>query len=600
MKKVNFIRIKIKNFLSFGEDPVEVEFKTGLNIITGVNRDKDDRQNGLGKSSLMESLYFAIFGATIRELKKDLIPNTYTNGTCMVDLDFEVVSSTSKDSYEIKRTINPTKLHLYKNGVDVTRDSMKNTEEDIHNILNASTSVFQNCVIMTANETIPFMSKSKVEKRKFIEAIFNLDIFSKMLSDAREDYNATKRLYEIELTKMEDANRTLSTLKKQKENILSSRLDKVKVYEKRKVDNLNEIQKLQDLIKSEDTLDITKIKDDLNKFEKAVDTLDKNHLKLRDKVNTLNTQISINEKTLKKFSLKNASCPTCKRPLEEHDKETTDNEIANLKSEIQTDSDNVSRLNSEIKELLEKKTKISSIINKNNKSINEYNLLQQRKANTDDRIKQLNQWLSTLDEDIDALKDSKTDVDSVIESQEVILASVKEEVQKNRNHMNMLDTAKYIVSEEGVKSYIVKQILELFNTKLSFYLNKLDSNCICQFNEYFEEQILNENRKLCSYNNFSSSEKRTIDLAIMFTFLDIRKLQGNITYNISFFDELFDSAFDEKGLRLIKEILNDRVDKNNECIMVITHRSENIKSVSGEVVYLEKKDGITKRIDYKN
>ena len=326
-----------------------------------------------------------------------------------------------------------------------------------------------------------------------------------------------------------------------------------------------------------------------------MDTLDKNHLKLRDKVNTLNTQISINEKTLKKFSLKNASCPTCKRPLEEHDKETTDNEIANLKSEIQTDSDNVSRLNSEIKELLEKKTKISSIINKNNKSINEYNLLQQRKANTDDRIKQLNQWLSTLDEDIDALKDSKTDVDSVIESQEVILASVKEEVQKNRNHMNMLDTAKYIVSEEGVKSYIVKQILELFNTKLSFYLNKLDSNCICQFNEYFEEQILNENRKLCSYNNFSSSEKRTIDLAIMFTFLDIRKLQGNITYNISFFDELFDSAFDEKGLRLIKEILNDRVDKNNECIMVITHRSENIKSVSGEVVYLEKKDGERER-----
>ena len=55
--------------------------------------------------------------------------------------------------------------------------------------------------------------------------------------------------------------------------------------------------------------------------------------------------------------------------------------------------------------------------------------------------------------------------------------------------MAKLDIIKFIVSEEGVKSYIVKKILQLFNAKLALYLKKMDSNCICIFNEYFEEEI---------------------------------------------------------------------------------------------------------------
>ena len=45
----------------------------------------------------------------------------------------------------------------------------------------------------------------------------------------------------------------------------------------------------------------------------------------------------------------------------------------------------------------------------------------------------------------------------------------------------MLDVVKYVVSEEGVKSYIVKKILTVFNQKLAYYLKKMDSNCILYF-----------------------------------------------------------------------------------------------------------------------
>ena len=73
MKYVDFKRVEIKNFLSVGESPVVIEFNKGLNIITGNNKDKLDRRNGVGKSTIADALYFALYGNTLRELKKEFI-----------------------------------------------------------------------------------------------------------------------------------------------------------------------------------------------------------------------------------------------------------------------------------------------------------------------------------------------------------------------------------------------------------------------------------------------------------------------------------------------------------------------------------------------
>ncbi len=56
MKYVTFKELKIKNFLSIGEDPVTVNFETGLHIVTGINRDKEDRRNGATKRDFCKRL----------------------------------------------------------------------------------------------------------------------------------------------------------------------------------------------------------------------------------------------------------------------------------------------------------------------------------------------------------------------------------------------------------------------------------------------------------------------------------------------------------------------------------------------------------------
>ena len=131
----------------------------------------------------------------------------------------------------------------------------------------------------------------------------------------------------------------------------------------------------------------------------------------------------------------------------------------------------------------------------------------------------------------------------------------------------------------------------------------MDANCCCIFNEYFEDEIVDEKGNQCSYFNFSGAERKNIDLACLFAFMDIRRLQGNVAYNISVYDELLDSSLDERGVDLVLDILRERVEKYNECIMVISHRKESVTIGShyknpGEVILLEKEKGITRRVEF--
>ena len=598
MKKVNFKKITIKNFLSFGTEPVELEFKKGFHVVTGVNRDKSDRQNGLGKSAMMEALYFAIFGMTIRDLKKDLIPNTFTTGVCEVVLNFEVVSENRKDEYVINRTLNPSKLAFRKNGEDITRDSIKNTEEVIHTIINATPSIFENCVIMTLNNTIPFMAKSKVEKRKFIEGIFNLDVFSRMLSNVREKYNDTKREYEIELTKMEDAEKNLSSLIIQKDRILSNRKEKISVYETRKSKNINEKDKLIQEIDVKVSENLEEIKENIKKLKLGKQKTEKTITSLNEEKYRLVSVISQNESNLKKIGTSESTCPVCVRPIEEHDKQMIQQEKQKIQEIINQDKTNLKQNTEQLEASKQTKKKLENAIDNFNDKLNQFLLNEQKKDSIKDRIKQLDIWLSQLDGDIEELKSIVTEVDPYILQTSDTFDELKVAVNEFRYKMNLMDTVKFIVSEEGVKSYIVKKILLLFNDRIRHYLTRLDANCICNFNEYFEEEIVNEKNKACSYNNFSGAERKAIDFACLFTFMDMRRLQGDVTYNISIFDELFDSCVDEKGIDNITKIIKDRVEKYDECVLVISHRKESIKAATGEVIFLEKKDGVTKRIDY--
>jgi len=67
-----------------------------------------------------------------------------------------------------------------------------------------------------------------------------------------------------------------------------------------------------------------------------------------------------------------------------------------------------------------------------------------------------------------------------------------------------------------LKKDIVKKILNILNNRLLYYLDKMDANCVCKFNEFFEEEIKNDKGQECSYFNFSGAERKNIDTGFIF------------------------------------------------------------------------------------
>ena len=598
MKKVSFKRLSIVNFLSIGEDPVTIEFKKGLHVITGNNKDKPDRRNAIGKSTIADALYFSIFGETLRELKKDLIPNNLTNGKTHVELDFELDSPRGKNEYKIIRTLSPSKVLIFKDGVDRTRDSIKNTTKYISEVLSASPAIFQNCVIMTVNNATPFMAKNKIEKRKFIEDIFGMEIFSTMLYALRNEYNDLSRDHDTEATKLEEVEKSYTSYFDQKDKILQRRKDKKEIYLSRQKNNIEEKNHLNKKLKQIKEDDVTAIENKVLEFQGKLSSCDEKINEHISNISASKAEVTHIKQNYKKIGTEHDKCPVCLRGIEQHDAENIQKEKDTLKSNIENIVIGIKETQQSLEKAKQVKEKIQASIYTNTKKISDAKLQLQDKQNILARADQLNKWQEELKADIEAVRSIETDFDSIIVETKKRLTALQRKIKKYRDDIAKLDIVKYVVSEEGVKSYIVNKLLELLNSKLLLYLKKLDSNSICIFNEYFEEEILNEKNKVCSYFNFSGAERKSIDLACLFTFSDIRRVQGGVQYNIAIYDELFDSSFDEKGIELITRILHDRVEELDECSIVISHRKESIKAVTGDVIFLEKENGITQRVDY--
>jgi len=599
MKYINFKRVKIQNFLSVGNEPVVVDFKTGLNVITGVNRDKEDRRNGVGKSTVADAIYFAIYGNTLRELKKEHIPNHVTQDTTAVELEFNINNNGSISEYKIVRTLGPSKCYIYIDDVDKTRDSISNTTKYITRIINSSPEVFQNCIIMTINNTVPFMAKKKIEKRKFIEGIFNLQVFSDMLSHIRTEYNDILRSFDIECAKYEEISNTLKSYIDQKESTDKESHGQKERLEYRRECNNTSIKELQ---QKSSSIELDK---NIQLVEEKISQLDKSKTDVRNKIDTYNTKlgainssITFTKDSLDKIGTGEDSCPVCLQSIDDSHRDHIETEKEKLRTKAsELDEERLTALQ-KIEKANNVLTVVNESINKCNSKILKYKLDAQEVENVKIQIDKLNEVNSQISSDIKRLSTDTTSIDKLIASTDKRLSTAQVGIDDIKKELARLDIAKFVVSEEGVKSYIVKKILQLFNSKLSYYLKKMDANCVCVFNEYFEEEIIDEKGKICSYFNFSGAERKNIDLACLFAFMDIRRLQGDVAFNFSVYDELFDSSLDERGVELVIDILKERVEKYNECIMVISHRKESAKIAQGEVIYLEKTGGITKRVEY--
>lgn len=590
-----FNTLKIKNFLSVGEEVLELDFKSGINLITGTNTDNNTR-NGVGKSSIIESIYWCLFGKTIRDIKNEKIIHNQQKKGCAVELSFNLKKDDlTQHKYTIIRSLGPSKIEILKDDKDITLSTIPSNDKEIEKIIGATPELFNNAIIMTADNTLPFMAQKKIDKRKFIEGILNLNIFTEMLLKARSDFNETKKENDILCNSFVNEQKNLETfeyhiqknIEKKNNKISSLENDIVRINEQ--ICSYQETNTpIEDIVKKIETTE-----EKIKKLESALENLDKTFIEDKEVQIQIKTKRQNLIDDIKKLKDKKEFCPTCNRKFEDHDGELIKSKIGEIEDqikELETDYNEISKeVDTKTNKKTEIKTFISSLKDKNRKLLIDKGTQELK----DQKIKDLSSKIKDIEKQINDIKNEKDETADEIEKIKNNIKTLEDKLTLAKKNLAILDEVKFVLSEEGVKTYIIKKLLTVFNQKLNYYLKLLDAPCTCEFDEFFDEKILNIEGKECSYFNFSGGERKRIDVATLFTFQDVLRTYTGNSYSLSMYDELFDSAIDESGIDKIVEILKRRIEENQEMIYVVSHNKTSIKNNFDDIITLKKSNGKT-------
>ena len=578
-RNVEFQKIRVQNFLSYGNDPIEVEFKNGITFITGYNKDEDDT-NGVGKTSLIvDSLSFLIFGETYRKINLNLIPNKRTTGTWSVEGWLKV----NGKQYHINRSIGPSRLILEIDGKwEEYTKGITETTKDIINALGISKTVFTNTVVMTNKDSLSFLNQGKEPKVKFIEGILGLEAFAEFFKKAKDEYKVVAE----ERGKVEfQANQLAKTLESD-----NAYLTQAEDKNKRDVQQLE--QKIQECKNVQPVDNSSKI-DELNKQkEELLLTIQGKDGKIgiaQSKRYELKFTLDEFQKKLNDFDNIKLECPTCKRPFDEHNPKVLDEEKNILKSTIAEKREFINKLDKGIEAVKKEKDTLQKTYAETVNNINDLTKEQLKFAESQREIDKLNGQLESV-------KNFQNPFQEKVKETAEQLKNKQTELLKCNKDTRLADIVKQMASPTGIKSLMVKKVIQSFNERINQYMVRLGSPYRVHFDEYFEETITHRDGEVFSYGSLSGGEAKRVDFSMLFAFRDIRRLQSNISVNLTVMDELFDSALSEKGMFNIIELLKESSD---ECYYIVTHRSENVDESGCDVIHLIKENGIT-RIENKN
>jgi len=224
-----FISVAIWNFLGFGNTGTKIKFNVGrFTAILGENLDdgggEEGARNGCGKSSIIDAIFYAIYGKTLRGVtgKKIIHKFARANQSTMVEFVFRKGDM----EYLIERGENPSRLFFLGKSVndpdDIrTRDGKafkfdltKSKQDTTRQIVETLGLDFLMSKYLWGNSTASkaFLELEAAEKRDIIEKLFGFTVLkerSETLKTQRKELNRVLVEKQAELAANESANRRI-------------------------------------------------------------------------------------------------------------------------------------------------------------------------------------------------------------------------------------------------------------------------------------------------------------------------------------------------------------------------------------------------------
>ena len=566
---IEFKTVRYKNFLSTGQQFIEVPLNTGgTTLIIG--------DNGSGKSTMLDALCFGLFNRPFRDIKKDQIVNSINEKDCLVEIDLQIGSN----KYTIKRGIKPAIFEIWCNDKMLNQDAAsKDYQKHLEdNILRLNFRSFTQVVILGSSSFVPFMRLRARHRRQVVEEILDIEIFSRMNLLLREKNKAkdeeirsaefSVNLFEEKILDQDKHIQDLQYRNKQSIESKEAQIEKEdtgkKQYEEDIKDLEKEINALRDKI-----LDETDVKNKHMKFHQLEAKLETNCSK---------------HKSILKFFEENDDCPTCKQTIDETFKSKEIQEKKNKIDEIET---GMAQMANDIQKI-EARMKT---INDTAVAIREKEMLIERYKTS---IENVDRYIRTVRNEVDDLRDEKEstgEAKGVLKQLKESLTDAETNKTKLKDDKLYLDTARELMTDTGIKTKIIKQYLPIMNQLINKHLQRLDFYVNFTLDDEFNETIKSRFRDAFQYNSFSEGEKLRIDLSILFTWREIAKIKNSTNTNLLILDEVLDSSLDSSGTEEFMKIINSL---SNENVFVISHKGDILVDKFTQVIKYEKYKNFTR------
>jgi DNA repair exonuclease SbcCD ATPase subunit len=482
------------------------DLELDLSKYTGITL-IEGKNNDLGGSngSGKSSLIEAIFwGLTGKTIRK-------SNEIALVNNKNKkkcLVELTLDNNIVIRRQRKPTFLELFIGEENRTKESVNSTQADIEALLGFNHKSLLCTSFFGQHNGFSFLDSSPDDKRSIINNFLNLeDIITKrkIVKDLKSGYyQEAKSLLAV----IKEYTRSIDDLARKKESIVELK----KEYHN-KFDEYALSLSLEDILKAE--------ADDRRAYQT-----------ISDYKRELNALRDRQEDLKERLEGKHFICDKCEQDLPELPEEELKTDLAFCKTAIKDNLSSCRNIADSIIPL--------SITSKEFAKLEEYR---------------------------DLCRDSETYGEFIEELQNKI-----KEAEENRTQQEvMYEVMKFwekAFSEQGVIKYIIRNILDYFNTKANYYLSYLcDNHYVITFDEELNEKITSRGLET-QYISLSGGEKRKINLAVLMALKDIFVLNSSYDADMLFFDEIAENL-DEKGINGLYNLLQEiKKDKN---VFVITH-----------------------------
>jgi len=547
--------IGIRGYKSFGnnEQIVKLNTESGeLVLLVG--------KNGNGKSSLLESFEYTLYGKvksgkTKKWHKLSTLPNRI-NGELLNRIKFE----SSGTEVEIRRGIGPGVLDLIENGVLNERAGKANIDEKIEKYIGMDIETFKSFISMSINDFKNFISLTNEEKQLLLDKLFNLEVIN-ILNSILKDINKNNKIrmasLDSEINTLDDS---VNSIKRSIDKALErERIEAELALEREKEDIQSEIDRITKEMnsKKDDYKSLKekneKIKIKENELTEELDSEKKQYINTQNDIKNVQREIDLYD---------SGKCPTCRTDFDSDHFVTLRDSLVNKKESFESIK---TEIEDNIRKIKERQTKLKSLSDTTTTSFNDLNYL----------LKNYKSEIEKLSKKKESQKvpEAPTTSVNIQEFQNTIIELEEKKTISQENATTCKEKEMYykelnrILSEDGVKKAIISGIIKPINHFISENIKKMLLPFEVKLDETFTAEIKSLGTPV-EHDSLSTGETKKINIAILIAYLKLIRTKKHI--NILFLDEVF-SSIDLEGIDSILMLLKSFANDYNINIFVVHH-----------------------------